>query len=206
MHVLTSLTPQIIVAVFQKYSRSSDLPSGLIADLLNQFSSSRGYKLYPDVIPFFQMARDARQPSASPNPLSTTLIGVLSNSDSRIPSILSDLGLKVGSTRSGASCDDVPRELCHANDVEFVALSYDSGHEKPDVRAFGAAEELAGRLADGIEQRVHVGDDIEKDIKGASAAGWTGILLDRDEYSDKKDRCIRNLLELEREILQCRLR
>lgn len=156
--------------------------------------------LYPDVLPFFQAVREARRLRTPHHPLSGTVIGVLSNSDDRIPLILSDLGLQVGALRyevgpqgpqpvdSGGNVKD---------DIDFVALSYDIGHEKPHVKAFEAARELGEQIAGEVTHVVHVGDDLEKDVKAARAAGWHGIELGRNKPPGETSVCIRDLTELE---------
>ena len=186
---------KIINAVFQRYSPSGHLPKGLIPDLLNQFSSSRGYKLYPDVLPFFLSARTARQSSKSQSHLCSVLIGVLTNSDDRIPLILSDLGLKVGASRYGAR--QRTADVDGLDDVNFVALSYDIGHEKPDVQAFEAARGLGEQMTGSFKNLVHVGDDLEKDYNAAKAAGWRGIMVTRGTSSDSGKDCVRDLSRLE---------
>lgn len=191
---------KIINTVFQRYCQSEDLPRGLIPDLLSQFSSSRGYRLYPDVLPFFHSAREARRSLKPQSPLRSTLIGVLTNSDDRVPSILSDLGLKIGALRHG-TVEDTPQvsfRSHHENDIDFVALSYDIGHEKPHAKIFEAAKELGEQIEGGFENLVHVGDDLEKDVKAAKAADWRGIMLARDQLLNSSNDSIRDLSELEK--------
>lgn len=59
----------------------------------------------------------------------------------------------------------------------FLVLSAEHGVEKPDPRIF----EIACRVA-GVEphQAVHVGDDLDKDVVGASRAGLVGLHYDDD--------------------------
>jgi FMN phosphatase YigB (HAD superfamily) len=83
--------------------------------------------------------------------------------------------------------------------VDFTVLSYDVGAEKPDGRIFGAAEEMLGSLlrredassssssssshdasAEGWS-KVYVGDEYEKDVVGATRAGWKAVLVEREE-------------------------
>lgn len=73
-------------------------------------------------------------------------------------------------------------------DIDFTVLSYDVGFEKPDKRIFAAAEEMLGSLLDADEQKVeagewskvYVGDEFEKDVVGATQAGWYAVLVDRE--------------------------
>lgn len=126
------------------------------------------------------------------DPTSTKLIiGIITNSDDRIPSILSSLGLKVGSRRHGL---DKAANLNMEEDISFVAMSYDVGVEKPAHDIFDAATELVPDYNPANDRLVHVGDDPLKDFHGAEAAGWEGLLLDRrglyGTQSSRKDRCI----------------
>ena len=111
-------------------------------------------------------------------------VGVVTNSDDRVPSILSSLGLKVCSLRHGMRSYDVNsaskgEEL---SDIDFVVLSYDVSFEKPSREIFDAAKDLGrlGEMQADQERYIHVGDDLEKDLEGAVQAGWEGLFLDRE--------------------------
>jgi putative hydrolase of the HAD superfamily len=60
--------------------------------------------------------------------------------------------------------------------IDFTAISGSIGYEKPDRRIFDAAVAVSGVPAGSI---LHVGDSIESDLRGASAAGIRAVLLDR---------------------------
>lgn len=80
------------------------------------------------------------------------------------------------------------------HDIHFVALSYDIGFEKPDKRLFDATKEMANVYKDANMKCIHIGDDMEKDYQGAEAAGWMGVLLDRnEEHTSHKINRIRDL-------------
>jgi hypothetical protein len=145
--------------------------------------------VFPDVGPFFKMLQDraAGRPLDRHWPWNRTVVGVITNSDDRIPSILESFGLKVGPRRVG-SADQRGKQATLEDDVSFVVLSYDVGFEKPDRRMFDSAvgmlqETLAGNqeglTADDFE-KLYVGDEVEKDCVGAEAAGWSAMLLDRE--------------------------
>jgi len=169
----------------------------MVPDLLSRFSTKEGYSLYPDVMPFLQRLRENTGQSRQTHPqreLETNddhlqsrwdniVVGVITNSDDRIPSILRSFGLNVSPRRSN-SCEEIaPNDL--AADIHFVVLSYDVGHEKPDPRIFGAAEVLMAAMlkkkpkASQVFEKLYVGDDFEKDFIGARDAGWRSVLLDR---------------------------
>lgn len=89
-----------------------------------------------------------------------------------MPSILSNLGLKVGLRRHG---NDSQASVTAGDDINFVMLSYDFGFEKPGSEIFDATKQMLP----GKERYLHVGDDLQKDYYAAKRAGWDGILLDR---------------------------
>ena len=131
-------------------------------------------------------------------------MGIITNSDARVPSILASLGLSVGPLRCNGTQWDEVYDAGHvegsdpeAEDIGFVTLSYDAGFEKPDRRIFDAVKRLMQQVKDKDCEFLHVGDDLEKDVKGAKAAGWESVLLDRDtEYADTNDDRIRDLADL----------
>jgi FMN phosphatase YigB (HAD superfamily) len=73
-------------------------------------------------------------------------------------------------------------------DIDFTVLSYDVGFEKPDNRIFAAAEEMLASHLEAEQQqvnsdewsKVYVGDEYEKDVVGATQAGWKAVLIDRE--------------------------
>ncbi|CEL02831.1 hypothetical protein ASPCAL03994 [Aspergillus calidoustus] len=185
-------------------AKSTEIPDALVADLLDRFASARGYRLYDDVRPFFERLHDMQREGTSRR---RVVIGVVSNSDDRVCSVLESLGVSVGETREGErSGHKLPgfeeeRERIgtpHPNlrdsvsplqgqvDVDFVLTSYQAGAEKPDpfvwVTALRTAQVLAGDAVggEGGWECVHVGDDFEKDYRGASDAGWKAYYLPRD--------------------------
>jgi FMN phosphatase YigB (HAD superfamily) len=150
---------------------NQSVPPGLTKELLHMYSSSEGYTLYPDVLPFFNMLRPQKyQYSHSTTnrglwPWKKTVVGVITNSDDRVPGILSSFALKVNPRRHGIDSrkkqDDaekrpVKRKATRSkmtrkarihlrDDVDFTVLSYDVGAEKPDRRIFAAAEKMLDR-------------------------------------------------------------
>ncbi|KAK5147145.1 hypothetical protein LTR04_000913 [Oleoguttula sp. CCFEE 6159] len=192
----------VITKTFKPFTAVNEsLPSQLVPELLTRFSTQEGYSIYPDVLPFFARLRTAHlRPGHTKSnnwPYDRTIVGVITNSDDRIPGILSSFGLRVGSRRVGsgnalASADD---------DISFVVLSYDVGHEKPDRRVFDAAQNLLREMLSDSPKSgdfdtaedfdlVYVGDDLEKDVLGAEDAYWKALLIDRAGRCSKefKDR------------------
>lgn len=168
--------------------------------LLHRFSSSKGYTLYPDVLPFFRQLRRKKQKDSAPR--SGLIVGIITNSDDRVPSILSSLGLSVGPLKlGGAQWDPTQVESLgrKSKDIDFVALSYDIGFEKPDSRIFDTVRKLIRQTKGDDCELLHVGDDLEKDVNGAKAAGWGSLLLDREEkYVDVPVNRIRDLENLKK--------
>ncbi|OAR05881.1 hypothetical protein LLEC1_05664 [Akanthomyces lecanii] len=168
------------------------LPSALVPALLHRFASDEGYEAQPDLVPAL---RALRRPQ-SRHRFDKVVIGVVTNSDDRVPSILSSLGLKVSPLRYGSEEAASPRpgDAC---DVDFHCMSYDVGHEKPNVQIFHAADSMLARILTAREGKeptpeqthswckVYVGDEHAKDVVGATNAGWHPILLDTDSQASQ---------------------
>ncbi|CAA9966350.1 hypothetical protein PTNB73_08108 [Pyrenophora teres f. teres] len=161
-------------------------PPGLTKELMRTYTSNTGYTLYKDVKPFFAMLQKAKREAASQTetptpswPWEKTIVGVITNSDYRVPYILTSLGLNVINRRYKEPCHTALMEEEEA-DISFIIMSYDVGVEKPDAAIFKAAEELLG---DDIKdyEKLHVGDDVDKDYHGAKGAGWDRLLLLRSQ-------------------------
>jgi putative hydrolase of the HAD superfamily len=102
-------------------------------------------------------------------------LGVVSNSDGRVPDLLDEVGL--------------------AGAFEVIIDSQLVGVEKPDPRIFAIALE---RLAAPAESAIYVGDYRDVDVVGARRAGLRPVLLDPLELEDGSDfPVIRRLEDLE---------
>ncbi|KAB8233043.1 uncharacterized protein BDW43DRAFT_92604 [Aspergillus alliaceus] len=190
-----------------------DVPEGLIGHLLDRFASREGYALYEDAGPFF--ARMAEAKAKGLGPFERVLLGVISNSDDRVPAVLRSLGLVVGGCRAdeGVESGRLPgfeersaaervSAIDRVKDVDLVVTSYEAGVEKPSPRIF----EVAGRQARALVGAgaseewtcMHVGDDLEKDYRAAVGAGWDGYFLARRDEARDLDgvRAIRSLEDL----------
>ena len=127
------------------------------------------------------------------------VLGIITNSDDRVLPILSDLQTSVTPRRyrPGTKTYFPLWQPSDDNDVQFVTLSYDVGFEKPDRRIFDSAKKVMRAEKDLMCEYIHVGDDLEKDTRGAEAAGWRGLVLDRDDlYKSKGIHRIKNLTEV----------
>ena len=167
-------------------SPTNPLPKPIIPNLLKRFSSAQGYKLQPHVLELFQQLRETRSFTND-----SLRVGVITNSDERVPSILSDLGLRVGNGRYGLSNQVSDR----SEDINFVAMSYDIGFEKPDPRIFDAARKLGSIGNKTLEpyECMHVGDDVYKDLYAARAVGWRGYVVTPYGKEESKGSEMKNL-------------
>ena len=113
------------------------------------FGSSQRWRAYADVAPAFERLRAAG-----------TAVGIISNWDSRLASILGGLGL-------GGLIDTI---VCSAAD----------GLHKPDPRIFELA---CARVGFPASRCAHIGDHMYADVIGARTAGLTPVLIDRFDAS-----------------------
>ncbi|KAL7822490.1 hypothetical protein V8C26DRAFT_389101 [Trichoderma gracile] len=167
--------------------KDQPLPSTLVPKLIHRFSSSEGYEAQRDLVPAIKSLK--RQNYL--RDVDKIVVGVVTNSDDRVPSILSSFGLNVSPARYGSS-EETTALAGGQYDIDFHCMSYDVGFEKPDRRIFNAAELMLSRIITGrhVEslaevdlgswQKVYVGDEYAKDVVGASNAGWNSVLLDAD--------------------------
>ncbi|KAI7278645.1 hypothetical protein KC345_g5864 [Hortaea werneckii] len=133
----------------------------LAPKLLHRFASEEGYTLAPGAKRLLRGLRKSGDGAEG-----CTVVGLITNSDDRVPGVLSSLGLTY--------------------DIDFSVMSYDIGCEKPDKRIFSAAEEIWRQLPGSVDARddewdkVYVGDEYGKDVVGAQAAGWHSVLIAED--------------------------
>lgn len=155
---------------------------------MRRYSTEEGYDIFPDVLPFFQTLK-GKSSSGDTNawPWERTVVGIITNSDDRVPGILESFGLKIGPTRVGTS-DHRSIDAAMEEDISFVVMSYDVGVEKPDRRIFDAAVSSFNKALKAEDnelqakdfEKLYVGDSQVHDFFGAKGAGWDALLLDRD--------------------------
>ncbi|KAJ5428149.1 hypothetical protein N7445_009603 [Penicillium cf. griseofulvum] len=182
-----------------------NVPDSLVEALLDRFASSEGYALYDDVLPFFRRMRKLK--SAHKWSFDRIIVGVISNSDDRVPAVLKSLGLTVGDMRADQdqSSMDLPgfevrsikqddarkHDKDHEDrnldlDIDMVITSYEAGQEKPHRLIFDVARRQSLKVSrpwltsKTRFRSVHVGDDFKKDYQAARDAGWESYLLARD--------------------------
>jgi hypothetical protein len=156
-----------------------------VPKLLHRFWSNEGYTLLSDVPLVLRGVRNLQGLIYD-----RVVVGVITNSDDRVPDILTSLGVKVGRRRYGQSLEEVGDSKV-AWDIDFAVMSYDVGVEKPEKGIFDAACKMAGSVSADVEEggwaKVYVGDEYGKDVVGANGAGWNAVLIAEDVRNDELD-------------------
>lgn len=164
--------------------------------LIERFNSKDAYEVYPDVFAYLQqLAKSPHRVAGSTNRI---VVGVITNSDDRVPDVLCSLGLRVNHLRHGssASAGHVGEMKDEVKNIDFAIMSYDVGFEKPHRRIFDAATDMLKSMltAEGQQDTslknwdlVYVGDEMEKDARGSTEAGWNAIYVDRSNYDGSKE-------------------
>ncbi len=84
--------------------------------------------------------------------------------------------------------NELCRDLGIGPYLDFCLTSAEIGVEKPDPAIFVAALERAGVAA---PEAVHVGDQPRSDLVGARGAGLHAVLLDRGNWHQEMETCVR---------------
>jgi putative hydrolase of the HAD superfamily len=111
----------------------------------DEFGRADRWRAYNDVLPAIMRLKERGH-----------LIGVISNWDGRLSTLLDGLGI--------------------AEMLDTIVSSAEVGLHKPDPRIFELACERVGVAP---HEAVHVGDHHYADVLGASAVGMTPVLIDR---------------------------
>jgi len=162
-HVVQNTISPVLKAANIKESR---VFPGLSNALIHHFSSDKAYTLHNDARKVLHAIQKLKLRNDH------TAVGIISNSDHRLITILRSLGLKLSAPEVSMSS---------TQDFNFVLLSYDTGKPKPQTDMFCMAEELyATKLGSLPGNKLYIGDDFKKDATAAAKAGWDCILIDRD--------------------------
>ena len=203
---------EIVHSTFRPLSQGHPIPSSLAPRLYRHFSTKDAYALYPDVLPFLTQMRKLKQRFQDPEgPI--VLLGIITNSDDRVQSIIRSFGLRVGPTDAGTasmkgivhrhkdtihasitaarngvmSPPQMPtRDMYDANvDVDFLLTSYDTGCEKPHDDIFAMAVQMTAVLA--ASRREQSPEFMSRISRGALQSASQGVYLNRihvgDDYS-----------------------
>ncbi|KAJ4483318.1 HAD-like domain-containing protein [Lentinula aciculospora] len=130
----------------------------IVPILMRRFSSKQGYREFKDALPTLRALHERQIYTA-----------VISNSDSRSRSVLTDLKL-----------------LDHTMPI---VLSEEEGIEKPAKEIFLRTVKRVNSIrGERIrpEQCIHVGDELDADYYGATKAGMRGLLLRRAGLEGKQ--------------------
>ncbi|MBK6797734.1 MAG: HAD-IA family hydrolase [Acidobacteria bacterium] len=130
-------------------------------ELFEYFRTGDAWRLYDDVLPTLLKLKK--------NGIG---LGVISNFDSRLPDLLSNLGI--------------------FDLFDSVHISSCEGAAKPDPVIFISA---LGFHKIKPEEAIHVGDSLREDFEGAQSAGLSAVLIDRIGQN-KSNYCITRLDEL----------
>ena len=133
-------------------------------EVYDKFSGSQGWVLFPET---FEVLKELKSFGLK--------LGLISNFDSRVYSVLQSLGIR------------------HFFDA--ITLSSETGYCKPDPEIFEAAIRALGLPASKI---LLAGDSLHDDIEAGMRVGLTAVLVDRRGTHTSKDhvRRIKSLMEL----------
>lgn len=98
------------------------------------------------------------------------VLGVLSNYDPRIKSMINNLGL--------------------SHYFKFILSSYEVKSEKPDSKIFREAELFVNNCSD-RKSFLHVGDSYSLDFNGAKNAGWSACLIHTNKNIIEQYPCLK---------------
>lgn len=158
----------------QHASVSTDTLDKVADSLIRCYSTSRCYHKYPGTVDLLNSLREKN-----------IVMGVISNFDQRLESILKDFQIR--------------------QYFAFVLTSYDFGMEKPSLPIFEEALRLTRHLrTEEIlpQEAMHIGDGVNNDYFGAKSAGWNALLIKHDSEVDEskvpREDVFKSLKELQR--------
>lgn len=191
--------------------QDTPVPPFLLRDLYARFATSSGYHLYPDVHPFLTLLSRAYSPGVWPP--KRTILGLVSNSDPRVRSILHSFGIPIHPAMFPPRYAPHSIRRHHQHNFGpahfgFATLSYEAGYAKPERGIYSSAVRDAQASLERLSYRarttrtglrmlgdvrgefhcMHVGDELEKDVLPAIRCGWDGVLLDRGATEEVSER------------------
>lgn len=135
--------------------------SKLSDELFDFYSSKEAYHVFPDFIQFVNKWAETEN----------LALAVLSNYDKRLPEVLQKLNL--------------------SQYFETIVTSNEAQISKPSPEFFQYALKQIKCKEIKAHQILHIGDDQEKDYKGAKNVGWHALLINRSNNGEKhaEDTC-----------------
>ena len=133
---------QVVLAVFEPYAADRNLDS-LFEELWELFARGEHWRLAEEAKEVLGQLKDRGY-----------RLAVLSNNDSRLRSVLEDLGI-----------DSL---------FEKIFISSEMGVEKPEPEIFREVEKSFGEEPSSF---LHLGDSYSRDFEGAQRAGWKALLF-----------------------------
>lgn len=139
-----------------------DDPQHRIVDtVLTAYGEIENWQVYSDVLP---MLASLRPQAGQPGDGGLPKMGIVSDWGSRLPHIVSGLGI--------------------GHYFDFVLASADVGAAKPSARFYRMALDAAGVAP---HEALMIGDSYHADVLGARSAGMSAVLLDRQGAADAVD-------------------
>lgn len=131
-------------------------------EVFEAFSGGKHWDLYPETLPVMQELKSSGYE-----------LGIVSNFDTRLYTVISELGI---------------REY-----LDSVTISSLARAAKPSRQIFEYA--LSQHVVD-PQEALHVGDSVHEDLEAARQANLRAVLIARNEDNVQRVDCIRNLTEL----------
>lgn len=135
---------RVVSDAFEHVIPKEEIPDALPGGLYDHFATAAAYDLYPDVKPFFETLGNLKK--RHNNGDSSVFVGLISNSDSRVKSILEHLGLRVGTDTLYPHAEATQNNIAtlyHAeDDIDFVTTSCAAKVEKPHRGIFEHAKAM----------------------------------------------------------------
>jgi putative hydrolase of the HAD superfamily len=158
----------VVYRVFTDVGMVSDFDR-YFDDVYEQFRDSRGWKLFPETLDVLKELQRLQYK-----------LGIISNFDSRIYSVLQSLNI--------------------SSYFDSITISSQTGFAKPHPEIFKAAIRAAGVPANRI---LFVGDNLTDDVQAGAAAGMHTVLIDRNgrHSGSKSAKSIQNLTDLLNHVL-----
>ena len=151
---------QVVLAVFEPYAADRNLDS-LFEELWGLFARGEHWRLAEGAKEVLGQLKDRGY-----------RLAVLSNNDSRLRSVLEDLGI-----------DSL---------FEKIFISSEMGVEKPEPEIFREVEKSFGEEPSSF---LHLGDSYSRDFEGAQRAGWKALLFGKPIIEKRQITAFAELLE-----------